>query len=204
MDAIAADRLVAVIALTDAGDAAALGAALLSGGLRCAEVTLRTPAALAAIAAMAALPGLVVGAGTVLTAEQAEQAVAAGARFVVSPGLSLPVLRRCRELGVPAIPGVLTPTEILAALAEGLDTVKFFPAEAGGGVAMIRALAAPFAGVRFIPTGGVSPENLASYLAVPAVLAVGGSWMVSPKVLAAGDWARVTELATAAVAEVHA
>ncbi|MBX6389626.1 MAG: bifunctional 4-hydroxy-2-oxoglutarate aldolase/2-dehydro-3-deoxy-phosphogluconate aldolase [Frankia sp.] len=202
--AIATDRVLPVIALPDAADAAPLGEALLAGGLRCAEVTFRTSAAAAAIRAMAALGELVVGAGTVLTPGQVDEAVAAGARFVVSPGFGPAVVRRCQELGVPVFPGVQTPTEIQLALDHGLDTVKFFPAAQAGGVDMIRALAAPFRSVRFIPTGGVSAANAADYLAIPAVLAVGGTWMVPGQALAARDWDRVRSLAAGAVAVARA
>lgn len=189
-----------MIALPDAAGARPLGEALLAGGLPCAEVTFRTDAAVEAIEAMAKLDGLVVGAGTVLTPEQVDRAVTAGARFVVSPGFSPAVVRRCRQRGVPAFPGVMTPTEIQMALDEGLSTVKFFPAEQAGGVAMIKTLAAPFKNVRFIPTGGVNAANVRSYLDVPAVLAVGGTWMVPADALAAGDWGRVTTLVREAVA----
>jgi 2-dehydro-3-deoxyphosphogluconate aldolase/(4S)-4-hydroxy-2-oxoglutarate aldolase len=197
---LAGDRLLPVIVLPDAAGAAGLGAALLDGGLRCAEVTLRTDAGLAAIKAMSQQAGLVVGAGTVLTVGQVEQAVDAGARFVVTPGFSPAVVRRCTELGVPVFPGVATATEIAQALDAGLDTVKFFPAEQAGGPAMIKALAAPFRMVRFIPTGGINEANLASYLALPSVLAVGGTWMVPADLLAAGDWAAVAALTRTAVA----
>jgi 2-dehydro-3-deoxyphosphogluconate aldolase/(4S)-4-hydroxy-2-oxoglutarate aldolase len=197
--AIATNRLLPVIALADAAAARPLGEALLAGGLPCAEVTFRTDAAAEAIAAMAKLDEMVVGAGTVLTAEQVDRAVDAGARFVVSPGFSPVVVRRCRQRGVPVYPGVMTPTEIQMALDEGLATVKFFPAEQAGGVGMIRALTAPFKAVRFIPTGGVNAANVRSYLDIPAVVAVGGTWMVPADALAAGDWARVTSLVSDAV-----
>jgi 2-dehydro-3-deoxyphosphogluconate aldolase/(4S)-4-hydroxy-2-oxoglutarate aldolase len=200
---IGASRLLPVIALADAGDARPLGEALLAGGLPCAEVTFRTAAAAAAIEAMAKLDGLVVGAGTVLTAEQVDRAVDAGARFVVSPGFSAAVVRRCAQRGVPVFPGVMTPTEIQMALDEGLETLKFFPAEQAGGVAMIKALTAPFRTVRFIPTGGVNAANVASYLDIPAVVAVGGTWMVPADALASRDWMRVTTLVAEAVAAVR-
>ena len=174
----------------------------MAGGLPCAEVTFRTDAAAEAIEAMAGLDGLVVGAGTVLTPQQVDRAVDAGARFVVSPGFSAAVVHRCAERGVPAFPGIITPSELMMALDAGLETVKFFPAEQAGGVAMIKALTAPFKTVRFIPTGGVNPGNVASYLAVPAVLAVGGTWMVPADALAARDWARVTSLVSEAVTAV--
>jgi 2-dehydro-3-deoxyphosphogluconate aldolase/(4S)-4-hydroxy-2-oxoglutarate aldolase len=200
--AISATRLLPVITLSDAADARPLGEALLSGGLPCAEVTFRTSAAAEAIEAMAKLDALVVGAGTVLTAEQVDRAVEAGARFVVSPGFSPIVVRRCRQRGVPVIPGVMTPTEIQMALDEGLDTVKFFPAEQAGGAAMVRALTAPYRTVRFVPTGGVNAGNVGSYLDIAAVLAVGGTWMVPADALAARDFARIADLVRAAVAVV--
>jgi 2-dehydro-3-deoxyphosphogluconate aldolase/(4S)-4-hydroxy-2-oxoglutarate aldolase len=193
-------RLVPAITIEDPAAAGALGAALVAGGLHCAEVTFRTAAAEAAMAAMATDRRLLVGAGTVVRPEQVDRAVAAGARFVVSPGFDAAVVRRCRDLGVAAIPGVATATEIQAALAEGVDVVKFFPAELLGGLPMIKALAGPFPAVRFIPTGGIAAGNLAPYLAHRSVLAVGGSWMVAPKLVAAGDWAEITRLTAEAVA----
>jgi 2-dehydro-3-deoxyphosphogluconate aldolase/(4S)-4-hydroxy-2-oxoglutarate aldolase len=197
--AITARRLLPVIALQDAADARALGQALLAGGLRVAEVTFRTDAAAGAIEAMAKLDELVVGAGTVLTPGQVDRAVDAGARFVLSPGFSAAVVGRCRERRVPVYPGVMTPTDIQAALDAGLSTLKFFPAGQAGGTAMIKALAAPFRTVRFIPTGGVNAANVKSYLDIPAVVAVGGTWMVPAVALVERDWARVTALVTQAV-----
>ncbi|MFD0818841.1 bifunctional 4-hydroxy-2-oxoglutarate aldolase/2-dehydro-3-deoxy-phosphogluconate aldolase, partial [Micromonospora zhanjiangensis] len=172
----------------------------LAGGLRAVEVTFRTAAAAEAIRVMAGHDHLLVGAGTVLRADQVDEALAAGARFVVSPGFGPAVVRRCQELGVPVFPGVSSATDIQAALDAGIEVVKFFPAEQLGGVAMIKALAAPFRSVRFIPTGGVNTGNLADYLAQPAVLAVGGTWMVAPDLLAAGRWDEVTRLTAEAVA----
>ena len=200
---IGVDRIVPVVVLADSAGAEPLAGALVAGGLHCVEVTFRTDAAADVIRAMAVRPELVVGAGTVLTAEQAEQAVVAGARFVVSPGFGPAVVRRCQELGVPVFPGIATATEIQMALDAGLDTVKFFPAEQLGGVGMVKALSAPFRTVRFIPTGGIDTGNLADYLAVASVLAVGGTWMVAPDLLAAGDWAEVTRRCVAAVAAVR-
>lgn len=203
-EVIGAARILPVVVLEDAASAGALADALTAGGLRSVEVTFRTDAALDTIRTMSENPELLVGAGTVLTPDQAEKAVEAGARFVVSPGFGPAVVRRCQELGVPVFPGVATATEIQMALDAGLRTVKFFPAEQLGGVAMIKALAAPFRSVRFIPTGGVNTGNLPDYLAHPAVLAVGGTWMVAPALLAAGNWAEVTRLARAAVDAVAA
>ncbi|MEO3746191.1 bifunctional 4-hydroxy-2-oxoglutarate aldolase/2-dehydro-3-deoxy-phosphogluconate aldolase [Plantactinospora sp. B5E13] len=199
-ETIAATRILPVVVLENASAAPDLAAALTAGGLRAIEVTFRTAAAADAIRLMAERPDLLVGAGTVLTPAQVDQAADAGARFVVSPGFSPAVVRHCQERGLPVFPGAATATEIQMALDAGLETVKFFPAEQLGGVGMIKALAAPFRSVRFIPTGGVNTGNLADYLGVPAVLAVGGTWMVAPALLAAGRWDEVTRLTTAAVA----
>jgi 2-dehydro-3-deoxyphosphogluconate aldolase/(4S)-4-hydroxy-2-oxoglutarate aldolase len=196
-------RILPVVVLEDAAGAEPLANALLDGGLRAVEVTFRTAAAAAAIKAMTGIPELVVGAGTVLTPAQVDQAVEAGARFVVTPGFGPAVVKRCQELGVPVFPGVATATEIQQALDAGLDTVKFFPAEQLGGVPMLKALAAPFRSVKFIPTGGVNVSNAGSYLAVPSVLAVGGTWMVAPDLLAAGDWAEVTARTKAALEAIN-
>ena len=200
LDRLAAARLVPVVVLDDAADADPLAAALVAGGLPVAEVTFRTAAAPDAIRAMADRGDILVGAGTVLTPAQVDQAVAAGASYVVSPGLSRAVVERCHEHGVLALPGAVTATEIQAALELGLTTVKFFPAGTSGGPKAIAALAAPFGGLRFVPTGGVSAANLHEYLAVPAVVAVGGSWMVSKELVRAGDFAEVTRLTAEAVA----
>jgi 2-dehydro-3-deoxyphosphogluconate aldolase / (4S)-4-hydroxy-2-oxoglutarate aldolase len=192
-------RLVPVVVLSDAGRAEGLADALVAGGLHVAEVTFRTPAATEAIRRMAENPELVVGAGTVVRAEQVDRAADAGARFVVSPGLSETVVARARERGVDVLPGVVTPTEVIVALDLGIDTMKFFPAAQYGGVATLRALAAPFPGVRFVPTGGISPADLPDYLSLPTVPAVGGSWMVRPDLVDAGDFSTVTELTAEAV-----
>jgi 2-dehydro-3-deoxyphosphogluconate aldolase / (4S)-4-hydroxy-2-oxoglutarate aldolase len=192
LDTLTADRLLPVVVLSDAMQAEPLAAALLAGGLRSAEVTFRTEAAEAGIRAMSGKSDLLVGAGTVLTVEQVDRAVDAGARFVVSPGFGPAVVRRCQQLGVPVFPGVATATEIQMALDAGLDTVKFFPAEQLGGAAMVKALAAPFRAVRFVPTGGVTAENVAGYLGLPSVLAVGGTWMVAAELLRRGAWDEVT------------
>lgn len=197
---LAGHRLVPVVVLDDARVADSLAAALVDGGLPVAEVTFRTDAAEAAIAAMAARGDVLVGAGTVLTAEQVDRAVDAGARFVVSPGLSRAVVERCHERGVLALPGAVTATEVQAALELGVRAVKFFPAHASGGPAAIAALAAPFPGVRFVPTGGVGPANLREYLDLPAVAAVGGSWMVPRAATRDGDLATVRRLTAEAVA----
>ncbi|WP_232521096.1 bifunctional 4-hydroxy-2-oxoglutarate aldolase/2-dehydro-3-deoxy-phosphogluconate aldolase [Micromonospora phaseoli] len=193
-------RVLPVVVLDDARHADPLGEALVRGGLTAVEVTLRTAAGLDAIKALAARGDLTVGAGTVLTAEQAEQAVAAGARFVVTPGFAPAVVRACQQAGVPVVPGVATATEIQMALDAGLGVVKFFPAQQLGGAAMIKALAAPFRQVRFIPTGGITSAVIAEYLAVPAVLAVGASWMVATDLIAGEQWDEITSRTRAALA----
>jgi 2-dehydro-3-deoxyphosphogluconate aldolase/(4S)-4-hydroxy-2-oxoglutarate aldolase len=200
LSALIAARLVPVVVLDDAADADGLAGALVAGGLPVAEVTFRTPAAQDSIRAMAARGDVLVGAGTVLTPAQVDQAVAAGARFVVSPGLSRAVVERCQEHGVLALPGAVTATEVQAALELGLNTVKFFPAGTSGGAAAIAALSGPFGGVQFVPTGGVGPGNLAQYLAIGAVAAVGGSWMVPRDRVKAGDFAAIRQLTADAVA----
>jgi 2-dehydro-3-deoxyphosphogluconate aldolase/(4S)-4-hydroxy-2-oxoglutarate aldolase len=200
LSALAEARLVPVVVLDDAADAGALGDALVAGGLPVAEVTFRTAAAADAIRVLAERGDVLVGAGTVLTVEQVDQAVAAGASYVVSPGTSRAVVERCHEHGVLALPGAVTATEIQAALELGLTTVKFFPAGTSGGAPAIAALAAPFGAVQFVPTGGVSPANLHEYLALPCVTAVGGSWMVPRDRIRARDTAGITELTAAAVA----
>jgi 2-dehydro-3-deoxyphosphogluconate aldolase/(4S)-4-hydroxy-2-oxoglutarate aldolase len=174
-----------------------MAAALRVGGLRVIEVALRAAGAVEAISQISAgvRDGSVVGAGTVLTAEQADAAIRAGARFVVSPGYSVRVATRCRQRRVPYVPGVTTATEIMAALESGLELLKFFPAEASGGVAVLRALTAPFPSVRWMPTGGIGIENLGAYLDLPEVVAVGGSWMVRPELMDAGRYAEITRLA---------
>jgi 2-dehydro-3-deoxyphosphogluconate aldolase/(4S)-4-hydroxy-2-oxoglutarate aldolase len=198
--ALSASRVVPVVVLDDAADAGPLAAALVAGGLPVAEVTFRTAAAADAIRVMADRGDVLVGAGTVLTSAQVDQAVAAGASYVVSPGLSRAVVERCREHGVLALPGAVTATEVQAALELGLTTVKFFPAGTSGGAPAISALAAPFADVRFVPTGGVGPTNLHEYLTLPAVAAVGGSWMVPKDLVGAGDFAQITKLSAEALA----
>jgi 2-dehydro-3-deoxyphosphogluconate aldolase/(4S)-4-hydroxy-2-oxoglutarate aldolase len=192
-----------VIVADDPDCAVSLGEALVAGGLPLAEVTLRTPAALEVIRVLAQRTDIVVGAGTVLTADQVDAAVDAGATFVVSPGLSRAVVARCFDRGVLAIPGAVTATEVQAALELGLDTVKFFPAESAGGIAAISALAAPFVGMSFVPTGGVNPSNLESYLALPSVIAVGGSWMVPRDLMRSHDVAGLVGLISTAVAKVN-
>ncbi len=193
-------RIVPVVVLHDAKDAEPLGRALIAGGLPVAEVTFRTAAAVESIRAMSAIEGLIVGAGTVLTPAQVEQAVEAGASFVVSPGLRRDVVFAAKAAGIPVLPGAVTPSEIMAAQELGLDTVKFFPANVYGGAAAIKALSAPFGSMRFVPTGGVSVSNLSDYLSLGCVPAVGGSWMVPVDAIREGAFAQVSELCAGAVA----
>ncbi len=200
LSALSKARIVPVVVLDDAADADALAAALVAGGLPVAEVTFRTAAAEDSIRAMSARGDMLVGAGTVLTPAQVDLAVAAGASYIVSPGLSRAVVERCQEHGVMALPGAVTATEVQAALELGLTTVKFFPAGTSGGAAAIAALAAPFVGVTFVPTGGVGPKNLHEYLSVPAIVAVGGSWMVPRAMVSEGNFAEITRLTAEAVA----
>ena len=200
VDQIGRLGLVPVVEIPDAALAGPLGQALLAGGLPCAEITFRTSSAAAAIAVLRReCPDLLVGAGTVLTPAQVDAAADAGAAFIVAPGFNPVTLERARARGLPMIPGVCTPTEIEQALSHGVDVLKFFPAEAAGGVAFLRAVSAPYKNVRFIPTGGVSASNLASYLALPQVLACGGSWMVSQGLLLRGDFEAIRRLASEAV-----
>ncbi|HUN91362.1 MAG TPA: bifunctional 4-hydroxy-2-oxoglutarate aldolase/2-dehydro-3-deoxy-phosphogluconate aldolase [Burkholderiaceae bacterium] len=187
--------VIPVIVVERAADAAPLARALVAGGLRALEVTLRTAAGLDAIRAMAAVDGAVVGAGTVLDAAQFEAAVAAGARFVVSPGYADEVAAAARASGVPWLPGVATATEIMRARAAGLRRLKFFPAESSGGVAALKAFSSVFPDVAFCPTGGVGPSNAAQYLALPNVVCVGGSWVAPAEAMAAGGWSRIEQLA---------
>jgi 2-dehydro-3-deoxyphosphogluconate aldolase/(4S)-4-hydroxy-2-oxoglutarate aldolase len=196
---LCAKGVVPVVVADEIGVAGRLGDALKEGGLPVAEVTFRTAAALEVLRLLARDRELLVGAGTVVRPEQVDLARAAGARFVVTPGFSAHVVDRCRELGVPVVPGVATATELMAALDHGVDLVKFFPAQTSGGVAMIRALHGPFPEVRFVATGGISAMNAAEYLAVRSVVAIGGSWMVAPELLQRRDFASISRLAAEAV-----
>ena len=184
-----------VFVLEDAKDALPLVEALTEGGLPCAEVTFRTAAAEDSIRAISqAYPEMLVGAGTVLTTEQVDRAVAAGAKFIVSPGFNPRIVQYCQEKGVPITPGCSSPTDIEQALEHGLKVVKFFPAEQLGGLAMIKALAGPYVDVSFMPTGGINAGNVKDYLAYNRILACGGSWMVKGDLIKAGDFQRITEL----------
>lgn len=191
--------VVPVVAITDAADASALGSALASGGLPVAEITFRTTAAEDAIRRLrAARPDVLVGAGTVLAPETVDRAVAAGAAFVVTPGLNPVVVGRCLEHGIPVVPGVNSPSLVEQALSLGLTTVKFFPAVPSGGIPMLKALAGPYPEVRFMPTGGVTSSSAPDWLALDNVVAVGGTWVATSDDIAAGLFDRITEHARAA------
>ncbi len=200
MKTIAAVGLVPVIKIDDPSQAAPLGKALVAGGIPVAEVTFRTAAAEEAIRIMSAeCPNLLVGAGTVINPELAKKAIAAGAKFVVSPGFNPNTVDYCLEKEVPILPGANTPSLIEQGLEKGLEVFKFFPAEASGGVAMIDALAAPFGSIKFVPTGGIGANNVGDYAKRDSVLAIGGSWMVKSDLIAAGKWDEVSALCAGAV-----
>ncbi|MCD8363621.1 MAG: bifunctional 4-hydroxy-2-oxoglutarate aldolase/2-dehydro-3-deoxy-phosphogluconate aldolase [Lachnospiraceae bacterium] len=187
--------IIPVVVLNDAKDAKPLGKALLDGGLPVAEVTFRTDAAEESIRILSeTYPDLLVGAGTVLTTEQVDRAVAAGAKFIVSPGLNPRVVKHCQEIGVVSTPGVVTPGEIEKALDLGLEVVKFFPAEPSGGLAMIKAIAAAYTKLKFMPTGGINAKNVVDYLKSDKILACGGSWMVKGDLISAGEFEKIAEL----------
>lgn len=193
-------RLLPVIALSQAAQAVPLGRTLIAAGLPAAEITFRTPAAAEAIRLLRAeFPELLIAAGTILTPAQVDAAVAAGADLIVSPGLNPTTVRYCQQLAIPIIPGINNPSQVEQALELGLSTLKFFPAEASGGIAMLKALAAVYP-VQFMPTGGISPANLGKYLAQPNVIACGGSWMVPGDLIEQGDWSALHQLITDAVA----
>lgn len=193
--------VIPVIVLNDVAHAVPMARALVEGGIRMLEVTLRTPQALACIEAIAkAVPEAVVGAGTLRSKADAQAAANAGARFAVSPGYTSALGAACRELGLPLLPGVATGGEIMAAQEDGFTALKFFPALQAGGSAMLKAWSGPFFDVKFCPTGGISLQNAADFLALPNVLCVGGSWLVPADALAQGDWGRITMLAREAVA----
>ena len=202
----ATHRLLPVVVVDRVDRALPLAETLSGCGLPTAEVTLRTPKALSVISAMAALPGFVVGAGTVVRPEQADRAVAAGARYLVSPGYSAAVDRESRLLDVLYIPGAATATEVQTVLDAGRDVVKLFPAAVVGGAALVAALSGPFPSARFVPTGGIGPAELGDYLRLPSVLAVGGTWLAPPARCRVGDFARVerdTRAATALVEQLR-
>lgn len=193
---LTASPVIPVLSVPDAQLAPDLARALTAGGLRVLEVTLRTDAALKALAAMrTAVPDAIIGAGTVTSPEQLSQAIDAGAQFVITPGLTPALIEAAPAARVPVLPGVATASELMTARAAGLTCLKFFPAEPAGGVALLKALAGPFPDVRFCPTGGITPVNAPAYLALPTVACVGGSWLAPAEALAAGDWTRIEDLA---------
>ncbi len=198
MDAVLAEiekiKIVPVVKIDNAENAVALAEALLAGGLPCAEITFRTDAAEESIRRISKLDNFLVGAGTVLSVETAKKAVAAGAKFIVSPGFNPKVAAYCVENNITITPGTCTPSDIEAALDLGLDILKFFPAEAMGGLKTLKAISAPYTMVRFIPTGGINAGNVGEYLKFPGVFACGGSWMVKADYINSGDFAKITAL----------
>jgi len=200
-DTLATHGILPVVTVPRPDQAVPLARALLAGGISCVEVTFRSDAAAEAIRAIrASVPEMLVGAGTVLTTEQADAAIDAGAAFLVSPGFDATVVHHALAQDIPVMPGIATPTELQAALVRGLRLVKVFPAAALGGPAFLRALEGPYPMMRFVPTGGVTVANLADYLALDCVAAVGGTWLARAGSVAAGDWAEVERLAREAVA----
>lgn len=200
---LAENPIVPVVVLDRVEDAVPTARALLEGGIRSAEVTFRTPVAIDCIAAIASgVPEITVGAGTVVNKEQARRALAVGAKFLVSPGVSKQVAKVAAEANVPLLPGIANPTDIMETLKWGLEVVKFFPASALGGLGLLKAFAGPFPQMKFMPTGGVNPDNLGEWLSAPFVPAVGGSWMASAKLVHAADFAQITRLSAEAVAKV--
>ena len=194
--------IVPVVVLDDAKDAENLGRALMEGGLPCAEVAFRTAAAEESIRILSEkFPEMIVGAGTVLTIEQVDRAVKAGAKFIVSPGTNPKVVDYCVKNNIPITPGTCTPSNVETALEFGLDVVKFFPAEPSGGLNFIKAIAAPYVGVKFMPTGGINAKNVRDYLAYDRIIACGGSWMVTKDLIKAGDFEQIKKL-TAEAAEI--
>ncbi len=192
--------IVPVVKIDRVEDAAPLAKALCAGGLPCAEVTFRTDAAAGAIKVMTEnFPQMCVGAGTVLNAAQVDAAVEAGAQFIVSPGLNPRTVKYCQEKGIPITPGTSSPSDIEQAIELGLDVVKFFPAEQSGGLAKIKAMAAPYVNMKFMPTGGINAKNLTSYLDFNKIIACGGSWMVPGDLINAGEWDRIEQLTREAV-----
>ena len=192
---IGATGIVPVVVLNKVSDAEPLAEALIKGGLPCAEVTFRTDAAEESIRVISKkFPDMFVGAGTVLTTEQVDRAIGAGAKFIVSPGLNPKVVEYCIKKGYPITPGIMTPTELEVALGFGLDVVKFFPAENAGGLKMIKAMSAPYTMMKFMPTGGINATNVRDYLACDKILACGGSWMVKGDLINAGNFAEIEKL----------
>jgi 2-dehydro-3-deoxyphosphogluconate aldolase / (4S)-4-hydroxy-2-oxoglutarate aldolase len=192
-------RLVPVIELQNADHAAPLAHALIAGGLPVAEVTFRSAAAPESLRRMAAIPGVCLGAGTIINVDQAKQAIDCGAQYLVSPGCSGKVIDFARSQNIPIFPGIATPTDIILAIDHGVEIVKFFPAETYGGVKALQSLSAPFPQIKFVPTGGINATNLASYLALSRVVACGGSWMVEKSLIAAGNFAEITRRSAEAI-----
>ena len=200
----AASPVVPVMVIDDLAHAVPMAKALAAGGITVFEITLRTPVALDAIRAIReAMPDAWVGAGTILNPQQYDEAVAAGAQFIISPGFTDKLLVHAAANAVPLIPGISTPSEVMTALDLGYTHLKFFPAEANGGAPALQAISAPLAQVKFCPTGGIGPKNVAAYLALKCVATVGGSWMIPADKVKAGDWAGITALSAEAVALIN-
>ncbi|HDZ9327206.1 TPA: bifunctional 4-hydroxy-2-oxoglutarate aldolase/2-dehydro-3-deoxy-phosphogluconate aldolase [Vibrio cholerae] len=197
-------KVIPVIAIDNAEDIIQLGKVLVENGLPAAEITFRSEAAVEAIRLLRQTqPDMLIGAGTVLNREQAIAAKAAGATFIVSPGFNPNTVKACQEIGIDIVPGVNNPSTVEAALEMGLTTLKFFPAEASGGINMVKSLLAPYTDIELMPTGGISPANIQDYLAIPRVLACGGTWMVDKKLIEAGNWEELARLTREAVALVN-
>jgi len=200
IDKISAMGVVPVVAIENASDAVGLGDALIEGGLPCAEITFRTPAAASAIRTLCnSHPGILVGAGTILTKSDAETAVDAGASFVVTPGFDGDLVDWCLDQRIPVIPGVMTPTDINAAINRKLNVLKFFPAEAAGGIKTLKAISGPYGNIKFVPTGGITLGNLEEYLSLPNVVACGGSWLVKKDQISSGEFDKIESLVREAV-----
>ena len=201
LDLVSHGPVIPVIVIQRVADAVPLARALVAGGVKVLEITLRTPVALDCMRAIAqAVPEAIVGAGTIRSVEDAKAALAAGCRFGVSPGYTRDIGIACRDIGLPLLPGVATASEVMAANADGYGFLKFFPATAAGGIPMLKALAGPFADVVFCPTGGITPETAPQFLSLPNVRVCGGSWLTPQDAVDAQDWARITALARAASA----
>ncbi len=199
LELLCSRRVIPVAMFAELNTVLPVAEALEAGGLPVVEVTFRTPIAAAAVRALATTGHMLVGAGTIVRPDQVDLALDAGAQFIVSPGFSPKVVERCQAVGLPVLPGVTTATDVMAALDLGIDLLKLFPAEASGGLDLLRALQGPFPDVRFVPTGGVNSENAAEYLSLPSVAAIGGSWMVAPALVAARDVEAITRLTAEAV-----
>ena len=200
IDKISAMGVVPVVAIENASDAVGLGDALIEGGLPCAEITFRTAAAASAIRTLSnSHPGILVGAGTILTKSDAETAVDAGASFVVTPGFDGDLVDWCLDQRIPVIPGVMTPTDINAAINRKLNVLKFFPAEAAGGIKTLKAISGPYGNIKFVPTGGITLDNLEEYLSLPNVVACGGSWLVKKDQISSGEFDVIESLVREAV-----